>query len=265
MPLDCVNSGNYQIANPRSNPAPRPSQLEIETGPGQPPVFPLVESIQARGTVRHVLLHLVGFNQEIHRQYALAEVPLVDLALEHQLVEVLQLRQREFPRQQLEADRLIAELSTQSLQSELQDLRVVEGEARRIVHAEPCRVTRVSRGLHVVIAQSDQRVIRYRHYPFPRITIDRTERIQLFKENPREPGFLFELASCRVLERLIHADETARQRPLPFERSQGALNQQHLQILVIQAEDDTVDGECRAGVIVGVSHATSIRCYGVMM
>jgi hypothetical protein len=39
--------------------------------------------------VRPVLLHFVGLNQEIHREYALAKVAFVELAFEHQLVQVL--------------------------------------------------------------------------------------------------------------------------------------------------------------------------------
>ena len=65
-------------------------QLEVEAGFGEPPVFPLVEPVQPRRPVRHVLLDIVGFNQQIHREDALAEVAFVELALEHQFVEVLE-------------------------------------------------------------------------------------------------------------------------------------------------------------------------------
>ena len=68
------------------------SQFEVEAGFGEPPVFPLVESIQPRRAMRDVLLHFVGFDQEIHREHALAEVALVELAFEHQLVQMLELR-----------------------------------------------------------------------------------------------------------------------------------------------------------------------------
>ena len=46
------------------------------------------------------------------------------------------------------------------------------------------------------------------------------------------------------VERLV-ADETAGQRPLAFKRVDAALDQQHFQILVVESEDDAVDGEGR--------------------
>ena len=115
------------------------SKLEVETRLRQAPVFALVEAVQPRGAVGDVLLHFVGLDQQIHGEHALAEVALVELALEHELVQVLELREREFLRQQLEADGLIAQLAAQPLERRLQDVRVIEREARHVVHAEPAR------------------------------------------------------------------------------------------------------------------------------
>jgi hypothetical protein len=65
------------------------SELEVEAGFDQPLVLALVEAIQPRRAVRHVAFGLVRFDEQIHRQHALAEIALVELSLEHQLVEVL--------------------------------------------------------------------------------------------------------------------------------------------------------------------------------
>jgi hypothetical protein len=45
--------------------------------------------------VRDVLLHFVRLDQQTHGEHALAEVVLVKLPLEHELVEMLQRRERE--------------------------------------------------------------------------------------------------------------------------------------------------------------------------
>ena len=95
------------------------SQLEVEAGLGEPSIFPLVESIEPRGTVRDVLLDLVGLDQEIHREHALEEVAFVELSFEHQLVEVLKLRQCELPGKQLGPDRLIPQSSTAELDARM--------------------------------------------------------------------------------------------------------------------------------------------------
>src|SRR5688572_6166663 len=86
-------------------------QLEIEAGLGATPIFALVEGIQPRGTLRDVLLDLVGLDQEVHGERALADVPLVELSFEHPLVQMLKLRERELPAEHLDPDRLVPELS----------------------------------------------------------------------------------------------------------------------------------------------------------
>ena len=50
--------------------------------------------------MRHVLLHFIQLDQDIHRKHALTEIAFVEIALEHELVKMLQLREREFLRQE---------------------------------------------------------------------------------------------------------------------------------------------------------------------
>ena len=95
---------------------------------------------------------LVGFDEEVHREHALAEIALVELALEHELVEMLKLGERELLRQELETDRLIAQLAAQAHERRLHDVGVVEREAREVVHAEPSGIARVGGGVHLMVA-----------------------------------------------------------------------------------------------------------------
>src|SRR4051812_45873559 len=132
------------------------SKLEVEAGFRKAPVLALVESVQACGAVRDVAFHLVGLDEEVHCEHALAEVALVESALEHELVEVLQLRERELFRQQLEADRLIAQLAAQARERRLQNVGVIEGKARSVVDAEPRRSASVCRCVDVMVAQVDE-------------------------------------------------------------------------------------------------------------
>ena len=61
------------------------------------------------------------------------------------LVHALQLRERELAREQLEANRLVADLAAQALERHLQDAPVVEGEGRQIADPKPGCVGRVGR------------------------------------------------------------------------------------------------------------------------
>jgi len=85
-------------------------KFEIEARLRQPPVFAFVEAVQPRRPVRHVLLHFIGFNEKVHAEHALAEVAFIQLAFEHQLVQMLQIGKRKLLRQQFESDGLIAQL-----------------------------------------------------------------------------------------------------------------------------------------------------------
>src|SRR6187402_2616200 len=102
------------------------SPLEMKARFDEATVFAFIEAVQARRTMRDVLLDLVRLDlyQQIHGEHALAEVALVQRALEHQLVEVLQLREREAFGQELEANRLRAHLYAQALVCAHEDMLV---------------------------------------------------------------------------------------------------------------------------------------------
>src|SRR3954465_11529154 len=101
--------------NPNGSVGSRASDLEIESLLFELLITLLVEPVQPGGAVGDVLLDFVAFDQQIHRENLLAKITLVDLALEHRLVELLQLGERELRREQLEADGLVTHLSLQPL------------------------------------------------------------------------------------------------------------------------------------------------------
>ena len=69
-----------------------------------------------------MLAELVGLDEQIHREDLLPEVPLVELGAEHDLVEALQLREREARRQELEADRRVLTRRIAKLRRELEHI-----------------------------------------------------------------------------------------------------------------------------------------------
>ena len=87
-----------------------------------------------------------------------------------------------------------------------------------------------------------KRVVSDRYDPLARVAVYGAEGVELLEEDLAKPGLLLELAPRGFIERLVEAHEPARQCPLAFERRQRPLNQHHLQLFLVQAEDDAVDG-----------------------
>src|SRR5688572_11100678 len=111
--------------------------LEVEPFARHPPVLGLVKAVEAGGAMGDVLFDLVRLDEHAHRQDLLAEVPLVERAVEHGLVQPLKLREREARRQQLEADRLVADLAPQPAHRRVEHAGVVERERRAVADGEP--------------------------------------------------------------------------------------------------------------------------------
>jgi hypothetical protein len=63
----------------------------------------------------HTLLHFIELTQEVHRKNLFSKVAIIQLSVEHDLVQLLQLFNREFLRQQLEADRCIAQFASDAV------------------------------------------------------------------------------------------------------------------------------------------------------
>jgi len=205
-----------------------------------------------------ILLDFIGFDEKVHRQHALTEVALVELALEDHLVQVLKLGERELLRQKLESHGLVAELGPQSFEAHVQDISMVESQARAIVHTEPGGVPSVGGCLDFVITQLHQCVVGNGDDPFPRVALHGAEGVKLLQEYLAQPGLFLELTPRGLFQGLVDSDEPARQRPLPFEWRQTALNLHHLQLFIIEAEDDAVHGQCASGIFVGMRQRATL-------
>src|SRR4051812_12264835 len=102
----------------------------METALLQRAVLSRVELEELRGPGRSAAALLRERNDQAGGEQLLAEVALVHFALQHGFVEMLELRERELRRQQLEADRLISHLAAQPLHRGGEDGRVIEGQPR---------------------------------------------------------------------------------------------------------------------------------------
>src|SRR5882724_5644377 len=113
------------------------SDRELEALLEQPLVLAAIETVEPRGAVSDALLDLVGLDQEVHRQDLLPEVALVEVGPEDDLVQPLELGEREPRREELEADRGVADLAAQAIVSAAHDVVVIERELGEIVEREP--------------------------------------------------------------------------------------------------------------------------------
>ena len=76
---------------------------------------------------------------------------------------------------------------------------------------------------------------------------DVAEGVKLLQEDLRQAGLLLQFPPGGLLQRLVHVDEPARQGPLAGEGLQVPLDQGHLQVLFVQAEDHAIDRQGRRG------------------
>src|SRR5437016_1747250 len=104
------------------------SEFKIETALLQVLVFVRVEAEQLRWAMASSHLCFLERNEQAEAQDFFAEIPLVQLSLQHRLVEVLELRERELRWQQLEPDGLVTHLAFESGARSRQNVGVVESE-----------------------------------------------------------------------------------------------------------------------------------------
>src|SRR5690349_5818001 len=124
------------------------SQRKLEAFATELVVLVAPKTIEARGAMGDVGLDLVELLEQVHGQDAFSEVSLVELRAEHRLVEGLELRERELRRQELEADRAVADLAAQSFERHRDDAFVIESERRELVDGKPRRVARIGCGMN---------------------------------------------------------------------------------------------------------------------
>ena len=192
------------------------------------------------------LTHAASFNEfvdEIRREHTGTECALLQRAIEHDLIDLLQVRQRELRRHQIGRQRGVLDLAAQALDRSLQDIAVVEAEFRfdlARVNRKPPRVG------GIFLHGRNQREIGVRRGPAARIAIGAPPASQLFEIRACDVGLFHELPRCAGFKILIliDVDEAARQRPGAGKRltfALGPLNQQDVQRVVPDRKDDDVD------------------------
>src|SRR6266576_3388134 len=102
------------------------SDFKIESALFEFLVFVRVEAEQLRRAMTSSHLGLLQWNEQAEAEDFLAEIPLVQLGRQHCLVEMLELRECELRRQQLEPDGLVTHLAFEPGQRGRENIGVIE-------------------------------------------------------------------------------------------------------------------------------------------
>src|SRR6185369_16046456 len=90
------------------------------------------------------------WNEQAETEDLLAEIALVQLGLQDGLVKMLELRKREFGRQEFKSDGLITHLSFEPGQRGRQNFRVIERQLWNLRNGKPTGIGRVRVGFGIV-------------------------------------------------------------------------------------------------------------------
>src|SRR5581483_4473816 len=137
-------------------------------------------------------LGLVQRDEEIEGEDFFAEVALVELGFEGGLVEMLELRQSELGRKQLEADGFVSDFSFEAGEGDGQDVGAVEGELGGFGNGEPFGVGGVGGGFGSVVREFDQGVISDTDDALAGAAMDGAEGVELFEEDVFQAGLFGE-------------------------------------------------------------------------
>ena len=99
-----------------------------------------IEAVERGGPMLPGLARLGDLLQNPGGKHLLAEVALIERAIQNRLIDLLQFAQGEGWRQQLEADGGVFQLAAQPLASIVQNFVVIERQRRMLVRREPLRI-----------------------------------------------------------------------------------------------------------------------------
>ncbi len=176
-------------------------------------VFAAVEAVEAGGAVGGTGGKFVRWNEEIEGEEFFAEVPFVDGAAEDGFVKGLELAEGETFGQELEADRLVADFSAQSVERGAENLCVVEGEWWEFLDGMPCGFGSIGIAFGGVLVRADEGVIGDADDASAWVAVGVSVGVELFEENVVEVGFLFEFAAGGLVECFLHVYESAGECP----------------------------------------------------
>ena len=95
--------------------------------------------------------------------------------------------------------------------------------------------------LVVVVVNVDQRVVGHRNHTLARITVDAAERANLTHVDFLQSRQLEKCTVGGFIETLVAANEASVETPLATPWVQMSATDQDLQLVIVEAEDDTVD------------------------
>src|SRR6185437_14951201 len=209
--------------------------------------------------MRHPRTLLVQTSQYTIRKDLPLKIPPVQRLPEDRLIKLLQLRQRKLPGKQIITQRLIVQLRLQGGQRRRQDLIVVQDQWPPLLQIIPVTGIRKDVGPRHHLREFHQRIKAYADEPLckktgllrrnarqhqtlrPRIGITPeriTKHAELLQKNILQPRTLPQGPACRLFQRLVLADKTARQSPLLLMLH---LQQQDLQLPRMKSKDNTVE------------------------
>ena len=201
--------------------------------------------------------HLFFFErkEEVVVQNFFAEIAFVEVGFEGGFVKVLKLGKGEFGREEFEADRLVTDFAFEAREGGGENFGVVESKFWNFGKGKPAGIGGIGGGFGGVGGEFDKGVVSDADDAFARVAMERAEGVELFEEDVFEASFFFEFAPGGIVEGFIDAHEAAREGPFAFEGFKGALDEKNFEIGVVEAEDDAIDGERGARVLVSVRHS----------
>ncbi len=190
--------------------------------------------------MRDVGFQLTGIFQQVHGEEFLPEIAPVELDIEDGLVEVLQFPQGEFFRQEAEAKGMFLDPFLEPFIAGVEYLPVIESHIGECRDAMPVQF--VGQDLQLMVFDIDQRAIGDGDDPGGGVTTRLTESFNLFEIYVVHPCTLAEDTVGCLVQIFMVIDQVAQQAPFILVFFEIRFDQQYLQFIVIETEDDTVDG-----------------------
>ncbi len=197
---------------------------------------------------------LAGVLDYVEAQDAFSEITFVNFFSRDDFIDVLELRECEIFRHELECDGRVVEFGCEALVGHLEDLFVVEGQIGEFLQAEPADVLGIRSCFWLEFIGGDQGVIGHGDDPFAWIAVGSAEGIELLEVHACDAGLFLKFSSGTLLQALFHLDEAARQGPLVLMRGERPLNKEYFELVPADREDHDVGGDGGMRISVGKGH-----------
>ena len=136
---------------------------------------------------------------------------------------------------------------------------MIEGQFGHLVDGEPAGFGCVVGALHPGVFQGGEAVEGDADGACPGVAVDGAEGRELLQFDAGEPRFLLQLPDHGLFQGLFHVDKASGEGPLTLIRRIFATDQQRLPPAFPFPEDDGVDGDAGAGVVVAVVQGSKFK------